>query len=162
MTQPYNPRLFSAKYHSIGRSKSAPSLQASSMDNTMSNPLMRVRNIDYIYTTPFYKIHENLLITKIDISKLTYNRVFQFDFKNNQLRKTEIDISKNDVLIVKTDHEINFLRNIVLAESCLGFSENTKIQGDSKYGLYFKQKGTYFITLSEELCRSNLLVINVL
>tara|TARA_Y100000389_G_C17424270_1_gene498585 strand:- start:94 stop:579 length:486 start_codon:yes stop_codon:yes gene_type:complete len=161
MTQPYSSRLFSVKYHTISRNINKPQIMSASIQN---NQLVLINNPEYISSTQFYTVNKSLLITKLDINNITYSSIFEFDFTNKNNNKTEVNILQNNLLIVKTTdiEEINFLRNIILAESCLGFSEDTKIKNKSKYGLFFNEKGKFFITLSEELCHTNLLVVNVL
>jgi hypothetical protein len=161
MTQPYNSRLFSVKYHTISRNINNPQIMSSSIGE---DTLVNINNPEYISSTQFYTVNKSLLITKLDINNITYSNIFEFDFANKKVNKNEINILANNLLIVKTSgiEEINFLRNITLAESCLGFSEDTKIKNKSKYGLFFNEKGKFFITLSEELCHTNLLVVNVL
>ena len=103
----------------------------------------------------------------LDIDNFKIQNVFMFNFKKLNKKINEITINSSNLLIINTDNsknnsEINFLPSIYSAQRCEGFNENSKIKGREKYGLFFMEKGTFFLTLSEKKCFNNLLIINVL
>lgn len=113
----------------------------------------------------FYKVNKDLSLYKLNLQNISFNNISEFDFsqKNPNETKITLNISKKNLLVITTNYEeLNFLRNIYSASRCIGFSDETKVQNNKKYGFYFQSKGTYFITLSKEKCKDNLLIINVL
>jgi hypothetical protein len=128
------------------------------------NTLKQIHNKEYIMNTNYFTVDKRLNIYKLDINKISYNKIYEFSFNNIQ---QEINININDLLIINTNNdskfELNFLINILLARACEGFNKNTKLINKNKYGFYFIEPGQYYITRSQEKCRQkNLLIVNVL
>ena len=167
MTTPTTYKKYSTIYHSIDYNTDE-NQQNLLLKLSKSQPVLKsTNNKEYIKTIQFYKINNKLDIFLLDITKFKIENVFIFNFKNYKNKQNEITINSKDLLIIDTDNttndsEINFLQNIYFAQRCEGFNDNSKIKGKEKYGLFFIEKGTYFLTLSEKKCFNNLLIINVL